>query len=314
MEISNEAQQAAALYLDLLKKCLTRVIFPDRSFQRDLVGTTEQSFADRFEGRDWPTEAETMVGLRRLDNLESCVFRVLADEIPGDLVETGVWRGGSAILMRAVLKAYGETSRRVIVADSFQGLPQPDPVRYPRDAGDIHHQLESYLGVSLEEVKANFARYGLLDEQVQFLPGWFRDTLPSAPVEKIAVLRLDGDMYESTMEALVNLYDKVSDRGFVILDDYGALPNCRAAVCDFRQARGISEPMNRIDWTGVFWQKGNVAPVSLARLIKRPLDLSDFDEEAYLAANPDVANAVSNGSLRSGLEHYILYGQYENRR
>jgi hypothetical protein len=308
METSPDLQRAAALYLDLLKKCLARVLFPDRSLRPDLMSTTGQLLAERKEGRDWPTEAETMVGLRRLENLQSCVIDVIETGTPGDLVEAGAWRGGAAILMRAVLKAYGDSQRRVFVADSFQGLPHPDAAKYPHDAGDVHHELTPYLGVPLEEVQANFARYGLLDDQVRFLPGWFKDTLPSAPVDRIAVLRLDGDMYESTMDGLTNLYDKVSDFGFIIIDDYGALPNCRAAVEDFRQARAITEPIQRIDWTGAFWQKNNFGEKPL------PQPFADFDERSYLDANPDVAQAVQRGSLRSGREHFLLYGIKEGRR
>jgi O-methyltransferase len=99
-----------------------------------------------------------------------------------------------AIFMRAVLKAYGDTHRLVWVADSFQGLPKPDPTRYPADAGDTSWQ-SSYFRVSLDQVKANFARYGLLDNQVRFLVGWFRDTMPTAPIEQLAVLRIDADLY-----------------------------------------------------------------------------------------------------------------------
>jgi Macrocin-O-methyltransferase (TylF) len=109
--------------------------------------------------------------------------------------------------------------------------------------------------VSLEEVKANFAKYGLLDDRVVFLKGWFKDTLPSAPIERLAVLRLDGDMYESTMVALTSLYDKVSSNGFVIIDDYGCIESCRKAVHDFRESRGISEPILDIDGFGVYWRK-----------------------------------------------------------
>jgi O-methyltransferase len=155
--------------------------------------------------------------------------------------------------MRAILKVYGVTNRRVWVADSFAGLPLPDPEKYPADAGDDHHTYPM-LAVSLEEVTANFEAYGVLDDQVRFLKGWFRDTLPSAPIEKLAVMRLDGDMYESTMDGLVNLYPKLSPGGFVIIDDYGAVPGCRKAVEDFRRTRGIKNKMEQIDLGGVFWQ------------------------------------------------------------
>jgi O-methyltransferase len=255
MQIPERERRAGDLYLDLLKKCLTRVLFPDRRLGYDLAPVGPADLAERAEGRDWPSEAETMIGLRRLDNLQACIAEVIEQDVPGVLMETGVWRGGASIFMRAALKAYGDQERLVWLADSFQGLPEPDPARYPLDEGDPHHRLAPYLGVSLEEVKTNFERYGLLDERVHFLPGWFKDTLSSAPLECIAVLRIDGDMYESTMEALIHLYHKVSEGGFVIVDDYGALPNCRAAVEDFRKSRGILETVERIDWTGVYWRK-----------------------------------------------------------
>jgi hypothetical protein len=197
-----------------------------------------------------------MIGLKRLDNLEFCIEQVITNGVPGDFIETGVWRGGATIFMRAVLKAYGVTDRCVWVADSFEGLPPPDARKYPPDAGDRLHEATA-LAVSLEQVKANFDRYGLLDDQVRFLKGWFRDTLPAAPIERLAVLRLDGDMYQSSMDALVNLYPKVSQGGYVIVDDYGAIPACRQAVNDYRAANGITEEIRDIDWTGIFWQKGN---------------------------------------------------------
>jgi O-methyltransferase len=259
---AREGPGAATLYLELLKKCLTRTLYPDRKMIGAGPETAEFRIEERGDGRDWPTDAETMIGLRRLDNLQSCIIDVIENGVPGDLVETGVWRGGAAILMRAALNAYADRKRRVWVVDSFMGLPAPDTERYPQDVGDSHHTVD-YLAVPLEEVKRNFRRYDLLDEQVCFLPGWFRDTLPAAPIDRISVLRLDGDMYESTMEALVHLYDRVSPGGFVIVDDYGALPNCRQAVEDFRRSQNIIEPVERIDWTGVFWRKGKPSPSSI---------------------------------------------------
>jgi O-methyltransferase len=164
-----------------------------------------------------------------------------------------VWRGGGTILMRAVLQACGDTERTVWVADSFQGLPEPDPDRYAADERDDHSQW-SQLAVSLEQVQANFARYGLLDDQVRFLPGWFRDTMPTAPIERVALLRLDGDMYESTIDPLRYLYPKLSSGGYVIVDDY-ALAGCKAAVDDYRAEHGITAPIERVDWTAVYWRK-----------------------------------------------------------
>ena len=155
--------------------------------------------------------------------------------------------------MRAILAAHGDTQRSVWVADSFQGLPPPSPGIYAADIGDTWYQAEA-LAVSLETVQGNFRRYNLLDNQVRFLKGWFKDTLPAAPIERLAVLRLDGDMYESTIQALDALYDKLSPGGFVIIDDY-MLPPCAKAVHDFRTNLGITEPIIDIDGSGAYWQR-----------------------------------------------------------
>lgn len=210
--------------------------------------------AARDEGRDQPYDAETMVGMKRLDNLQHCVTTVIDDGIPGDLLEAGVWRGGSAIFMRALLEVLGDGTRRVWAADSFRGLPPPDP-SVNADRGDKHHR-NRFLSVGLSDVKHNFHKYGLLDDRVSFLEGWFSDTLPRAPIESLAVLRADGDMYASTMDILTSLYKKISAGGFVIIDDYGAIPACRQAVETFRSANSISDPIMSIDWTGVYWRKG----------------------------------------------------------
>jgi O-methyltransferase len=175
------------------------------------------------------------------------------DGIPGDFAETGVWRGGVTILMRAILAAYEIDDRRVWVADSFQGLPVPDGEQYPADA-DIDWSDVGVLKVGADAVRANFERYGLWDDQVRILEGWFCDTLPVAPIERLAVLRLDGDLYQSTMDALEALEPKVSPGGFVIVDDYGGWEPCRAAVDDYRADRHITDPIHTVDWTGVFWR------------------------------------------------------------
>jgi len=266
---------AAELYLDLLRGVLTRSLF-DRHYhrfefplgdpRRALFGPLRRALASRRlelvkladpelrrTGRDWPADAESMIGQERMENLQSCVTDVLRRGVPGDLIETGVWRGGSVIFMRAALAAYGDPDRRVWVADSFAGLPPPDP-RYAADAGDVFHGFD-VLAVSLDEVKANFARYGLLDDRVRFLPGWFKDTLPVAPIERLAVARLDGDMYESTMDALRPLYPKLSVGGYLIVDDYGTVPGCRQAVDEYRAEHGIREPIVDIDGWGVYWRR-----------------------------------------------------------
>lgn len=210
---------------------------------------------ERESGLDWPSRAESMIGLRRMTNIEECVATIVSDGVPGDLIETGVWRGGASIFMKANLVAWGDRSRTVWVADSFEGLPPPDATRYPADAGDRNHQLGG-LAVGPRTVQHNFERYGLLDERVQFLVGWFKDTLPTAPIDALALMRLDGDMYESTIQALESLYPKLSPGGFCIVDDYGSHSSqAGQAVRDYRRAHSIQDEIIDIDGSGAFWRR-----------------------------------------------------------
>lgn len=250
-----------AAYLDLLKRCLVNWMYHDIE-RRELLRLGDYALVKRLSfdpgqrrnGHDYSVQAHTLVGLDRLDNIQYCVETVISENISGDLIETGVWRGGCCVFMRGLLKAYEVEDRTVWAADSFQGLPRPNEQQYPDDKGARFHEMD-VLAVPIESVEEIFERYGLLDGQVRFLKGWFRDTLPNAPIEKLAVLRLDGDMYESTMDVLRSLYYRLTKGGFVIVDDYGAYAACRKAVHDFRDEYGVSEPIQKIDWTGVYWRK-----------------------------------------------------------
>lgn len=254
-------------YIELVKKSLTCSLYEEtdgslfdpgvvlrKLLPKDTRVTKRVALGARSEGKDWPALALTMVGAKRLDNIQYCIETVLKDGVPGDFIETGIWRGGSVILMRAILMAYGVTDRTVFGADSFKGLPKPDANNYPADKGDRFWTYKQ-LAISLEQVRANVNRYGLLDDQVRFLEGWFKDTLPRAPIERIAVARLDGDMYESTMTAIEALYPKLQPGGFLIVDDYQGVPGCERAINDYRTAHSISEPIEIIDWVGVYWRK-----------------------------------------------------------
>jgi O-methyltransferase len=279
---ASEPSRAEKLYVELLKDCLTASIYeesawfvvepsplrstkeigwtpllPIRRFvirqlqKRRLLVVHVRPFdsATRATGRDWPCFGYTMVGRARLDNLEWCIRDVIERQIPGDFVETGVWRGGSVIFMRAMLMFRGITDRVVWAADSFEGMPVPQD---KSDGWDRSHVEK--LRVSLEQVKQNFARLGLLDKQVQFLKGWFSDTLPSAPIQQLAILRLDGDLYHSTVDALTNLYHKVSRGGYVIVDDYYSWSGCHRAVDEFLVCRGLRPDIRKIDSDSVYWQ------------------------------------------------------------
>lgn len=247
----------ADLYLDLLKRSLTNNIFASEPDAGDDTVRYVNAAIVHYQ----QSSAISMLSQVRLDNLRECIESVVRDRVPGDLIETGVWRGGATIYMRAVLKTLGVTDRIVWAADSFEGLPEPDAEKYPLEAKSFKSaamtKYYKHLAVSLEEVERNFAAYGMLDGQVKFLKGWFKDTLPTAPIERLAIMRLDGDYYESTRDALVNLYDKLSVGGYVIIDDYGedTWTYCRKAVEEFRQARGITDPLVRVDKPCAFWRK-----------------------------------------------------------
>jgi len=268
-------------YIDLVKKSVSASLYEESTWKKlDVTSSKSQSpFAyirktirNRFikfaaknsvylvkadprkvnqsqKGGFWPLFGYSMAGLPRLNNTQWCMEQAIMGNVPGDFIETGAWRGGMVILMRAVLEAYNVKDRKVWVADSFEGMPKPKNSSDGWDLSSI-----SYLNVSLEDVKQNFEKFGLLDEQVHFLKGWFCDTLPYAPIEKIAVLRLDGDLYSSTMDALKSLYHKVSNGGFVIVDDYNSWPACRAAVSDFLHDIGESPVIEKIDEEAVFWK------------------------------------------------------------
>jgi hypothetical protein len=260
------------LYLDLLKRCLTNTIYRDTPISPPWLPAAPFDLQARVAGLDCPSQAHTMVGFARLDNLRELTESVLRDEVPGDFLEAGVGRGGAMIFLRGVLKAYGVTDRSVWLADSFQGFPEPPADAryqladvYPELAGEQHEERRQAAqemktlflkGGSVDEVRENFRRYELLDEQVRLLPGWLAETLPTAPVRQLAILRVDNDLYDSTYATLEHLYAKVSPGGYVIVDDYHFLEECRLAVHDYLKAAGEPDPeLVTIDQCGVYWRK-----------------------------------------------------------
>lgn len=251
-KMSPTVDAAGGLYLDLLAKVVLNQIYEDPSQHPAHDGKFVPEY--RLNGHDWPLVGHSMIGAKRIANLRHAVETVLREGVPGDFIETGVWRGGACIFMRGALKAYGVTDRKVYVADSFQGLPEPDPERFPSDKDDAHHTFAA-LAVSRGEVERNFQTYDLLDRQVEFIEGFFDETLPGRDFGPLAIVRLDGDMYSSTIVALESLYPQLAPGGFLIVDDYGALANCRQAVDDYRAMHGITETMHQVDWTGVYWRK-----------------------------------------------------------
>ena len=268
-------------YLDLLVRALVNLIYPEHEVRlhhlerqgpepertdtsrklRDIRYSHAEELADliarKHDGRIWEGKvtrySHTMVGVRRLENLERCAARVFADGVPGDFLEAGVCQGGAAIFLRALQVAYDEPWRRTWVADSFEGLPVPE---HPIDADyDFSETHQPWLAADLETVQANFRTYDLLSDAVRFLPGWFRDTLPAAPVEQLAILRIDADLYASTRDVLVALYDRVAPGGFVVVDDYWTFDPCRTAVDEFLAEQGVAPALRRIDQDATYWRK-----------------------------------------------------------
>jgi O-methyltransferase len=267
-------------YLDLLKLSLcdltgvsTRMVWRNdaRSFSRELPDADQRNW--RVDGSDWPLNALTMIGLRRLDDLQTCVESVVRDDIEGDLIEAGAWRGGASILMRAALDSLGASERTVHVADSFQGFPLPQD--------DEDNELETnmseidYLAPSLEDVRSYFTRFGVADG-VEFVPGFFEDTLEQLRGRTWSVIRLDADGYNATRLALDVLYPGLSVGGYLIIDDYfhPHLGACRQAVNEFRAAHGIDEPIERVDWTGARWRRTEADEIVTPQHPPRPREVA----------------------------------------
>jgi O-methyltransferase len=249
-------------YLDLLKLSLcdlvgvaTHMVWrgDGRVFSRELPDEDQRRW--RVDGSDWPLNGLTMVGLRRLDDLQACVESVVGDGVAGDLIEAGAWRGGASILMRGTLDTLGAQARTVWVADSFQGFPQPRSGSEDREL-DLHMSAIDFLAPSLEEVRGYFARFGF-QSGVEFVPGFFEETMEQLRGRRWSVIRLDADGYNATRLALDALYPGLEVGGYLIIDDYFHfhLPVCRRAVDDFRREHGITEPIARIDWTGARWRR-----------------------------------------------------------
>jgi hypothetical protein len=211
----------------------------------------------RAQGSDWPAYGVSMIGKMRMDSLRTLLEDALAEGVPGSFVECGVWRGGASIFAKAVFTAHG-AARDVHLVDSFQGLP---PNTTALDVQDWSQA--DYLRVPQPEVQSNFERFNLLDNRVHFHKGYFRYALPTWRAQDkspIAVLRLDGDMYESTVDELYNLYDAVSPGGYIIIDDW-SIKVCRKAVTEFFSRNNLNYEVVPIDNDAAWFRKTSTAPI-----------------------------------------------------
>jgi len=248
-------------YLDLMIITLTGYVYDSRTVSPGIGGIEDLQKGTmnkemRIKGMDWPEIGFTMIGNDALKSIKWMIETVIDKNIPGDFIETGVWKGGASIFAKAVLRVHGaDKIRKVWVCDSFKGLPK---ARTQND-DDTWEKMKS-LRVSKETVKDNFRRFDLLDENVKFVEGYFVDSLPTIRDEltELSILRLDGDMYESTMDILFNLYEKIAIGGFVIVDDY-VIVVCKKAITEFRNMHNITEEIKPIwkDSERVYWVKND---------------------------------------------------------
>lgn len=258
MSLSNELKLEFLKYIiigrvgnaTLVNNWVENGTFPEESVIRQIM--EKQIDEHRLEGLDWPEDAVTMIGLKRMNNLHQMLDYVRTNNIEGDLMETGVWKGGATIFMKLYCDIYG-LDKKVFVCDSFAGLPKPSG-KFQQDHGDTHY-AEPKLAISLEQVQNHFKIFKCLDEKVIFIKGFFGETLPNNNlIEKLAILRMDGDMYESTYDVFYSCYDKLVDSGVCIIDDF-CLKGARECTHDFRQARNIQDILVTVDRCGVYWIK-----------------------------------------------------------
>ena len=239
-------------YLELLKRALTNYLYLGGQNSWESYCWTQ--LRSRYES-SWSItpvcRPHTCLRKAQLDNLHDCIQTVLQEKIPGDFIEAGVYKGGAVIFMAGMLRSLGIEDRTVWVSDSFSGIPV---TAKNENIEDFVDQWKDRFEASFEEVQANFRRYDLLDNRVMFLKGFFSDTLPKADFQSLAIARLDGDSYDSTMDALEGLYPRLSSGGYIIIDDWH-LPSCRQAVFDYRQAHDIDEP--------IFYKSSTVGPASM---------------------------------------------------
>jgi O-methyltransferase len=272
--IGDEA--ARNVYLDTVRDSLTGAILPTPSViagegeaveqQRRLQQRRPFDANSRWRGEDWCDDCFTMAGGARVQNVRDLVTTTIAEQIPGDFLEAGTWRGGCSIMARVVQKLLDEgAERRTYLCDSFRSSQGHDS-----DAWEKLH----FLKVSQDEVESNMKQFVEVDDNVQFRKGYFFESLPKVRKElqeqgrQLAVLRgmyMHGDMYASFMDILYNLYELIPVGGYFICDDCNGFNSAQQAIDDFRKQNGITEVVTTINdkgGMGTFWRKESPTVVS----------------------------------------------------
>lgn len=223
-------------YLDLIKRAVTNYLYLGGERRVDRYN----AFAHYDQAaHDWTIDPlsrpHTLQDRGQLDLIEQSVAAIVRGRVPGDFIEAGVWRGGAIILLRALIAAYDLPDRQVIAADSFAGIPRNTQFRH-----DPVDEWQDRWEASLDDVRGAVRRYGLLDDRVEFLAGYFADTLPGLRKRRLALIRLDSDSHDSVLTSLEYLYPLLSPGGIVIVDDWHLI-GCRFAVNTYRERHGITD-------------------------------------------------------------------------
>lgn len=245
LPVENESleERLRRLYLYTLEMTVTGSLMDEAP---DFEGVP-YTFEKRGIGEDWPKVGHTMIGHARIQQLKDALEEVILNGIPGDVCELGVWRGGAMIYAKGWLNANGVIDRKVILFDAFAPIKS-----YGRN------DKVDFLTVTLPEVQHNFDKYGLADDKVVYVKGFFKDSLPTFldqfPETQIAILRIDANYYDSYEDAMMHLYPKVPIGGIIIFDEVRFTAVMWWFVT-FRQTHGLPEELIHIDHYSAWFRK-----------------------------------------------------------
>jgi O-methyltransferase len=252
--------------MSILSNIFKRTVL-DKKIEHSILierGNIHEAFPSDFSVEEQRNIASvkdmTMTSLERLVSLSRAVDYIVKSKIAGDIVECGVWKGGSMMLVAQKLIQLNERNRSLYLFDTFEGMTAPDERDVSaldnRKAKELMDEVGSQQGgngwcySSLDEVKSNLAKTNYPAEKLFYVKGKVEDTLPLPAIGKIALLRLDTDWYESTKHELETLYDSLVTGGVLIIDDYGHWSGSKKAVDEFFEKRQLKIFLSRIDYTG----------------------------------------------------------------
>jgi hypothetical protein len=205
----------------------------------------------------------TLTGIDRMAGLISAVNFVSRNRIAGDIVECGVWRGGSMMIIARTLLQLGDVSRTLYLYDTFEGMPPPADVDRSFDGRGARAQMDAtpkgqgiWAEASFAEVQANVLATGYPPGRIRFVKGKVEDTIPQTLPGAISLLRLDTDWYESTRHELLHLFPLLDRRGLMIIDDYGHFEGAKKAVDEYFQGQPVY--LHRLDYTGRIMVRGGI--------------------------------------------------------